>query len=81
MVMPAHARDNPRTEIHRLLHTVKVACSRATPDREAVQDVRKGMTLDKELKDVGTKMMANFIQTYKDGIALFDNVGDVLFPG
>ena len=81
--MPAHAtaRDNPRTEIHRLLHTVKVACSGTTPDRGAVQDVRKGMTLDKELKDVGTKMMANFIQTYKDGIVLFDNVGDVIFPG
>jgi len=41
----------------------------------------KDVTLDKELSDIGCEMMTNFIQTEKDRIALFDNIGDVLFPG
>lgn len=61
MLMPAHARDNSRPKVHHLLRTVKVARSGTTPDREAVKDVRKGMTLDKKLKDIGTEMVTNFI--------------------
>ena len=39
------------------------------------------MPLDKESKALRVEVMANFIKALKNGIALFDNIGYVLFPG
>ena len=74
-------RHNPGPEVYRPLHSLQVARSSPAPDREAVVDMGEGMTLDQEFSGFRGEVVSNFKETEKDGIALFDNSGDVRFPG